>query len=199
MTEISKRQRVNNHKPHILLIAEDKANRTITNGFVLHPRFRNLPFMWNANYELDGLKGLKRLKERILEEQIWMDKYPERVCLYIIDFDDDRNRYAEIHKFINTEPKISKMRERIFVLGIFSEPESFRQILNYSSVCDNKKQYQLDGTKLENIGLALAKACFNELDGDGLWGHDLLKHNKRELKRIKRKNSRLKPILFGEN
>ena len=67
------------------------------------------------------------------------------------------------------------LRERVLILGAWSEPEELRTDLG----------------SYENIGSALARDCRD--DTDTTWGHVLLKHNSEELARLR---TRVRPILF---
>ncbi len=69
-----------------------------------------------------------------------------------------------------------ELRERVFVLGVFSEPEHFRNVTHKN---------------FEAIGETLAKDCSDNTYE--LWRHALLKHNETELERI---TVSVKPFLF---
>ncbi len=93
--------------------------------------------------------------------------------LFLIDFDQSKNRLGNVQNEIPDD-----LIGRVFVLGSQSEPESLRkEIANLNS--------------FEDIGKALAQDCVNETDK--VWGHDLLKHNKKELNRM---IASVKPFLF---
>jgi hypothetical protein len=68
-----------------------------------------------------------------------------------------------------------RLRERVFVLGTWSEPEELRETL---------------GT-YETIGRALAKDCHDNTEAT--WAHNLLRHNAGELERLRK---HIRPILF---
>ena len=59
------------------------------------------------------------------------------------------------------------MNDRVFILGVLSEPEALRQDLG----------------SLETIGMNLAKDCREETDTT--WSHHLLQHNAIELARLR--------------
>ncbi|WP_009631376.1 hypothetical protein [Synechocystis sp. PCC 7509] len=61
----------------------------------------------------------------------------------------------------------SDLKDRVFVIGVLSEPEKLRSNINKS---------------FEEIGDTLAQDCPE--NQNELWGHELLKHNKAELARI---------------
>ena len=102
-----------------------------------------------------------------------MRKFQECRILLVIDFDHDANRLEE-----NMHRIPEDLRDRVFVIGISSK--------------DPKDLCQTTGMTLEEIGQALAKSCAD--DTLGLWGDDLLKHNKAELDRM---GLSVKPFLFG--
>jgi hypothetical protein len=78
----------------------------------------------------------------------------------------------------------SDLKDRVFVLGVLSEPEDLKGI---------KNKFETIGTgKLENIGETLAQDCADSTNE--FWGHDLLKHNKAELDRM---SLSVKPFLFS--
>ncbi|MEH1850818.1 MAG: hypothetical protein V7L11_03810 [Nostoc sp.] len=90
----------------------------------------------------------------------------------LIDFDEDEDRLSYVKHQIPDD-----LKNRVFVLGVFSEPERLRR--------DIKKSF-------ENIGEGLAKDCSDNTNE--LWGHAFLKHNKTELERMM---SSVKPFLFN--
>lgn len=159
---------VNNHKPHVLVLPEDDANRQIVIGFLLNPsiQLRNIQPLppaggWGkvlGSFVEDHIKNLIRFKGRHL--------------ILLIDFDnhlEERRKY-----FLENIPE--NVRDRVFLLGTLSEPEPLR------------KQC---GDSLEEIGKKLAAECYrNETE---LWGHPLLAHNAAERERL---NEKVKSILF---
>jgi hypothetical protein len=99
-------------------------------------------------------------------------KWRERHLVLLIDFDDDVESRTE--QFVSQFPE--DVRDRVFLLGIQSEPEPLR------------KEY---GDSLENIGKALATECYR--NESQLWNHQLLAHNASERARL---NDKVKEILF---
>jgi hypothetical protein len=100
-----------------------------------------------------------------------MDLYPNRYMVLLIDCDgrEDRND--------NARSRIpERMRDRVFILGVWSEPEALRGDLGLSP---------------EKIGMNLAKDCREETDG--IWNHNLLQHNATELARLR---TRVGEIVF---
>jgi hypothetical protein len=158
---------VNKYLPHVLVLPEDDANRELANGFQRAP-------------ELDA----RRIQ--ILEEAVgWgavlhhfqqdhvpaMDKYAARFMVLLVDFDEREHRLDIVKASIP-----DRLKERVFVLGTWSEPEKLRQAIG----------------SYESIGLALAKDCRN--DTNETWAHDLLSHNADELERLRK---HVRPILFS--
>lgn len=101
-----------------------------------------------------------------------MQLYPNRIIILLIDFDGKEERLDYIKKQIPEE-----LNERVFILGSLSNPEELKSTLRKS---------------FESIGESLSANCFE--NEDGLWSHDLLKHNKIELDRI---SPSVKPFLFN--
>lgn len=149
------------------MIPEDDANRQMLNGFLLEPNLKA-----RAIQVLPPAGGWLKVREDFRDVQVpEMQKYPLRMVVLIIDFDGDEDR-ANIVKTDIPED----LSERVFVLGVLSEPEQLRVDAHLP---------------FEDIGCALAEDCFN--DTNILWGHDLLKHNKPELHRM---IPSVKPVLF---
>jgi len=68
------------------------------------------------------------------------------------------------------------LQDRVFVIGVFSEPENLRSSLSKS---------------FEEIGEALAEDCSKNTND--LWAHKLLQHNKDGLNRM---SASIKQFLF---
>lgn len=161
----------NKYIKHILVLPEDDANRQIANGFLLNP---NLDM--RAIQVLPPAGGWKKVLSLFTDNHIsGMRKYPLRMILMLIDFDQDEDRLKTIKDKIPED-----LLARVFVLGSQSEPEELK-----------KNIAQLN--TFEKIGKALAKDCSNNTDE--IWGHDSLKHNKSELDRM---IASVKPFLFNE-
>jgi hypothetical protein len=158
----------NKYLPHIHVLAEDDANRQIVNGFLLELNDNRAVKV----LELPG--GWKKTVEEFTKTYASeMRQLPERRMVLLIDFDDDENRLSYVKSQIPDD-----LQARVFVLGVLSEPENLRT--------DSKKTF-------EEIGEALAKDCSDNTNE--LWGHNLLKHNQRELDRMA---SSVKPFLFNK-
>jgi 5S rRNA maturation endonuclease (ribonuclease M5) len=166
---------VNKYKPHVLVLPEDDANRQIANGFILNsnvnePTIQVLPIA-------DGWeKVVGNFKDNHVSE---MQRFPKRIIVLLIDFDQKGERLSYVKSQIPED-----LKDRVFVLGVLSEPEDLKR---------SKKKFESIGTgKLEKIGETLAKDCFDNTNK--LWGHHLLKHNKTELDRM---ILLVKPFLFN--
>ncbi|MDZ8087818.1 MAG: hypothetical protein RMY16_19960 [Nostoc sp. DedQUE12b] len=159
---------INKHRPHILVLPEDDANRQIANGFIL-----DLNLNRRTIQVLPEARGWQDAVEKITTNYAsTMRQYPERMIALLIDFDEDKDRLIYVKQQIPDD-----LENRVFVLGVLSEPESLRRDINKN---------------FEKIGEALAKDCSDNTNE--LWGHDLLIHNKTELERM---ISSVKPFLFN--
>ncbi len=159
---------VNVHKPHVIVMVEDGANREIANGFLLDPsiKLRNIQVLHPA-------RGWVKVLDRFLDEHVAdLRTWPQRHLVLLIDFDNHVD--ARTEHFVSRFPP--DVRDRVFLLGTKSEPEPLR------------KQY---GDSLESIGKVLAVECYR--DETNLWNHPLLAHNASERARL---NAQVKSILF---
>jgi hypothetical protein len=157
----------NKYQPHVLVLPEDDANRQLANGFLLDPyllirRIQVLPVVGGWSKVLNCFE---------LNHKTEMYLYNNRSMVLLIDFDDQINRLDDVNNAIPCD-----LRERVFVLGVLSEPEALRNSLG----------------SYETIGLALAKDCREATNKT--WGHTLLQHNARELDRLRK---HVHPILFS--
>ncbi len=159
---------VNKYKPHILVLPEDDANRQIANGFIL-----DLNLNSRAIQVLPEARGWEDVVEKSTNDYTsTMRQYPDRMIALLIDFDEHEDRLIYVKDQIPDD-----LENRVFVLGVLSEPKRLRRDINKD---------------FENIGEALAKDCSDNTNE--LWGHHLLKHNKTELYRM---ISSVKPFLFN--
>lgn len=158
----------NNYKPHLIVFPEDDANRQIAVGFLNNQNLndRNISLLKAAG-------GWKRVIDIFLEDHVSkMQRFSERRFVLLIDFDRDPNRLNYVRERI---PKDSK--DRVFIIGVFSEPEELRNDIKMS---------------FEKIGETLASECYQNTNK--IWNHRLLEHNRNELKQI---ISSVKPFLFN--
>lgn len=160
--------RINKYQPHLLVLPEDDANRQIATGFML-----DINLNISAIQVLPASGGWKKVLEDFGKVHFpEMRNLPQRNIVLLMDFDRDENRLSYVKSQIPEE-----LKDRVFVLGVFSEPENLRSEIKRS---------------FENIGEALAKDCADNTNE--LWGHELLKHNKTELDRM---ILAVKPFLFN--
>lgn len=110
------------------------------------------------------------LPENFVDE---MRQFTRSMIVLLIDFDQEENRFIFVQGRIPGD-----LIERVFILGVQSNPEMLRRVTNNT---------------FEGIGEALAEDCVNKTTE--LWGHDLLKHNTTELDRMKLS---VRPFLFVE-
>jgi hypothetical protein len=158
---------VNKHRPHVLVLPEDDADRQLANGFVLHHsvRTRNIQV-------LEEVGGWSEVLARFNSDHVaGMDGYPNRFMILLIDFDGREDRLNAAQAAIPVH-----LSGRVFVLGVLSEPEALRKAGLGS---------------YETIGKAMAEDCRGGTDTT--WGHALLRHNKGELDRLR---PLVCPILF---
>jgi len=159
---------VNRHQPHVLVLPEDRANSELANGFHLgieHRFTRRMQVLVEAG-------GWTKVRDQFKSDHIAeMEEYPERFMVLLIDLDGDENRPDDVRTVIPQH-----LNERVFVLGVFSEPEALKSAKLGS---------------YETIGEAMAKDCRDQTHE--IWRHELLRHNERELARLRKC---VRPILF---
>ena len=111
-----------------------------------------------------------------------MRVFTKRMIVLLIDFDDyndlDNSNYQDRLNYIKSQIPVD-LQDRVFVLGSRNSPEKLKSNM--------KKSF-------EDIGEALAKDCVENANANKTWGHDLLKHNENELKRLR---LAVKPFLFN--
>ena len=89
----------------------------------------------------------------------------------LMDFDRKQERLGKAKAVIP-----DRLTDRVFVLGVWSEPEDLKPELG----------------SYETIGSKLAADCRNETDT--IWEHNLLRHNANELDRLR---TQVRSILFA--
>ena len=168
---------MNKYQDHVLVLPEDDANRQIANGFI-----NNLNVKERAIKVLPIAGGWGKVVEKFLKNHVSkMQEFSKRMMVLLIDFDGKVDRLSDVKSQIPED-----LQDRVFILGVLSDPEDLKGI---------KKKFESIGTgKLEQIGDTLANDCSND-NTNGLWGHDLLKHNKTELDRM---ILSVKPFLFNK-
>jgi hypothetical protein len=154
------------YQPTLLVLPEDDANRQLANGFLRDPYL-----LTHGIRVLAPARGWIKVLERFKSEHVKeMDRYPKRFMVLLIDFDGHEERLTYAKNFIP-----ERLIDRVFVLGVLSEPEKLRAELG----------------SYETIGMALAKDCREETDTT--WGRDPFEHNSGEIVRLR---ERVRPFLF---
>jgi hypothetical protein len=148
---------VNRYLPHVFVLPEDDANRQLAVGFLLGLSTAQAQVLTEAG-------GWTHVRDDFASDHvIEMRKYTERFMVLLIDFDNAPDRLESVKSIIPED-----LRNRVFVLGAKTEPEAL-------------KRAGL-GT-YERIGQAMANDCHNGTDV--IWEHDLLRHNREELARLR--------------
>jgi len=159
---------VNKYQRHVLLLPEDDANRQLAIGFLLDPLL--------VDRRIDVLEvagGWTNLLDHFRSDHVAeMNRYPERHMVLLLDFDERQDRLDTAKAAI-----ADHLVDRVFVLGVWSEPEDLRPDLG----------------SYETIGQNLAKDCRE--DTNTTWDHPLLRHNGGELDRLR---ERVRPFLFRQ-
>lgn len=157
---------VNRHRPHVLVLPEDRANRQLANGFCSYEVLaaRQIQVLAEAG-------GWTSVLEHFLSDHAdGMQHSAFCFMVLLIDFDGREERLR------NAKARIpGHLTDRVFILGSWTEPEDLKADLG----------------SYESIGLKLAEDCHR---GTGkTWGHNLLRHNAGELDRLR---THVRPILF---
>jgi hypothetical protein len=147
----------NRYQPHVLVLPEDDANTELANGFVLEVTHdRRIQVLPEAGGWLSAC-------ERFTSEHVrGLREYPKRYFVLLIDFDGKNDRADKVRERIPED-----LRDRVFLLGVQSEPEALK-----------KDRFG----SFEDIGRMLGKDCREQTKG--VWMHDLLRHNISELDRM---------------
>ncbi|MEI7824946.1 MAG: hypothetical protein WCI01_06575 [Chlorobiaceae bacterium] len=153
----------NREKPHIIVLPEDEANEKIANGFILSLN-SNARSIIIDKYTGGWRKVVSKFLDQLVPE---MRKYRACVVVLLIDFDcyEGSSHQNRLHQVTREIP--DDLKNRVFVLGVLSEPEKLRSKCRMS---------------FEKIGETLAEGCPDNING--LWMDELLKHNQDELSRI---------------
>ena len=150
---------VNRYKPHIIVLPEDRANEEITNGFIQAP---------NVDYRAIQVERPARGWTKVVKKKITtqlvpiMRQFKESFTVLLMDFDQNEDRLNLVTSKIPED-----LKDRVFVLGVLSEPEYLKRKINKT---------------FEEIGGSLAEDCPD--NKNKLWRDDLLRHNEIELDRI---------------
>jgi hypothetical protein len=149
---------VNRERPHVLVLPEDQANREIVNGFI-----KNTSVDQRRIQVVKNLGGWKRVCEEF--ENVYVPKLNENQnshVVLLIDFDGRPERRSQVEHLIPED-----LRDRSFVIGVLSQPEKLK--------ADTRLTF-------EEIGRELEEDCPRK--PNGIWNHELLKHNAAEVDRI---------------
>ena len=158
----------NRELSHVLILPEDDRDRQLANGF-------HLQIAWNLQRQMQVLPvagGWVDVLNIFESEHVpEMDRWNRRFMVLLIDFDGTQNRLQ------NAKARIpERLTDRVFVLGALSTPEALRAATARS---------------YEDIGKTMAEDCRQGING--IWQHELLRHNAAELDRLRR---HVYPILF---
>jgi hypothetical protein len=156
---------MNKYGPRVLVLPEDDANRQLANGFFLEvtndASMQILPPAGGWTRVLDNFEA-----NHISE----MDRFPERLMVLLIDFDDRPDRLEKAKARIP-----ERLIDRVFIIGSQIEPEKLPSKL---------------GSR-EEVGRGAAADC---RDGtEKIWSHPHFQHNAAEVARLRQ---RARPILF---
>jgi hypothetical protein len=160
---------MNKYVPHVFVLPEDDANRQLANGFQ-----HGLGLSYRRMQILPVAGGWQKVLDRFAEEHVpEMERNANRFMVLLIDFDKRRDRLEKVGDVVP-----DRLKDRVFVLGAWGEPEELRQNL---------------GATYEAIGLALARDCRENTEAT--WTHRLLCHNAGELECLRHC---VRPILFSD-
>ena len=152
---------VNKYEHHLYILPEDDANRQLANGFLSHVdlnpgrRVQVMPSQRGWGHVLEAFQQ---------DYQNLLLANARCHVLSLLDFDDQFEHRLEL---VN-ELRPGELEQRVFVLGVLSEPEHLRS--------------EVSGGDFEAIGEALADDC---PPPGGLWDHALLQHNHDEALRLR--------------
>jgi hypothetical protein len=141
---------VNRYLPHLLVLPEDDADRQLANGFLNELDLRVLRRVQVLEEAGGWIEVLNRFNS---DEAPGMDRYTNGIMVLLIDFDGQKGRLNDARRRIP-----ERFRDRIFVLGAWTNPEALRTAGLGS---------------YETIGRAPARDCREETAQ--VWGHDLLR------------------------
>lgn len=152
---------VNRYKEHVFVLPEDDANRQLANGFLLEMPDRSRSQM----RILPVAGGWKSVLDEFLSKHInYVERYPLCAMVLAIDFDGQDDRFFKARSQIS-----QKFADRVFIFGVWTRPEDLKQAGLGS---------------YEQIGRAMCRDC--RYESQGIWKHDLLKHNSDELRRLRK-------------
>jgi hypothetical protein len=160
---------VNLHKPHLFILPEDRANAQMAVGFALEVEPTKVSQMMILREARGWPRVLELFKSVHMKE---LEIYRKRFLILLIDFDGDEDRRGYVDEFIREVLiNCNDVANRVFVLGVRTEPENLRSALGHRS--------------FQKIGMTLAQDCREETETPKGWGHELLQHNREELDRLR--------------
>ena len=110
---------VNKHQPHVFVLPEDDANRQLANGFLLGLD----SWVLRRIQVLNVAGGWTQVLDRFLAVHVkGMEQNPHQFIVLLIDFDGRAQRLNDATNKIPTD-----LRERVFILGAWSEPEKLKK------------------------------------------------------------------------
>jgi hypothetical protein len=108
----------NDFRPHVKVIPEDEANRQIANGFLIEAgATREMQVLEVAGGWLKVIESFQSVHAREL------DRCSERLVILLIDFDGDEQRPSFVKEHVP-----ERLRDRVFILGVQTEPEALRTV-----------------------------------------------------------------------
>jgi hypothetical protein len=109
---------VNRYQPHVLVLPEDDANRQLANGFI-----QDQDVSTRRIQVLEPAGGWMRVLECFTSDHVRaMETCQLRSMVLLIDFDGKKDRMNLAKEVIP-----SHLTERVFVLGVLTEPEDLRK------------------------------------------------------------------------
>ncbi len=154
-------------KPHVHVLPEDDANREIAIGFRLRLTGDHRCFQ-----VLKSAGGWTNVIAAFIKDYIIKLRNNSNIyVILLIDFDQHAERRSDVMASIPGD-----LRDRVFVIGAWSNPESLSQARPGG---------------FEAIGMKLAEDCSS--GSNSTWNHELLTHNAEEIARM---TPILKPMLF---
>jgi hypothetical protein len=135
---------VSRRLPHVWVLPIDDANRQLANGFLLDLE----PTAGSRIKVLNPAGGWLKVLSRFESDHIAdMDRYARWFMVLLVDFDEEEDRLDDARERIP-----ERLRDRVFILGVWSEPEALKRKLG----------------PYETIGRSLAKDCREATDTAGV-------------------------------
>ena len=150
---------MNKYADHLLIIPEDDASSDLARGFQMA-----VPRGLNAMKVERAAGGWSSARVALSNLVPSIKSLPKRHVLVLVDFDGNVTRRETVLSVVPDE-----LRSRVYLIGPWTEPERLQTALGHRS--------------RESIGKALASECSNVQQG--LWEHELLRHNAQELVRLR--------------